>query len=120
MRELKPENGGQLAVALENSRIQLRLALRCVLIKGHIYNEAVEVEFLLEQLFELYNDIHQFKISAPQSVPDPSSLAHYEQGLVQFRGRLTGLIGGTSRKTISAGGKRSQIKTWEANKLQTR
>jgi len=97
MRELKPENGGQLAVALENSRIQLRFALRCVLIKGHKYNEAAEVEFLLEQLFELYNDMHQFKISALLSVPDSSSLAHYDQGLVEFRGRLTGLAGGTSR-----------------------
>jgi len=71
MRELKPENGGQLAVALENSRIQLRLALRCVLIKGHKYNEAAEVEFLLEQLFELYNDMHQFKVS-PTLLPLPT------------------------------------------------
>jgi len=104
MRKLEPENGGQLAVALENSRIQLRLALRCVLIKGHKYDEAAEVEFLLQRLFELYHDMHQFKVPAPLSVPDPSSLAHYDQGLVEFRGRLAGLAGGTSaasRETIA-------------------
>jgi len=102
MRKLEPENGGQLAVALENARIQLRLALRCVLIKGHKYNEAAEVEFLLQRLFELYHDMHQFKIPAPPSVPDPSSLAHYDRGLVEFRGRLAGLAGGTSAASREA------------------
>merc|ERR1719167_1182700 len=96
MRELRPENRGQLAVDLENYRIQLRLALRCVLTKGHKYNEAAEVEFLLQQLFDLYDDMLQFKLPAPPSVPDPSSLAHYDRGLVEFRGRLAGLAGRTS------------------------
>jgi len=102
MRELKAENSGQLAVALENLRIQLRLALGCVLIRGHKYDEAAEVEFLLQQLFDLYNDMHQFKIPAPPSLPDPSSLAHYDQGLVEFRGRLQGLAGGTSAASREA------------------
>jgi len=100
MRKLEPENGGQLAVALENARIQLRLALRCVLIKGHKYDEAAEVEFLLQRLFELYHDMHQFK--APPSLPDPSTLAHYDRGLVEFRGRLAGLAGGTSAASREA------------------
>jgi len=102
MRKLEPENGGQLAVALENARIQLRLALRCVLIKGHKYNEAAEVEFLLQRLFELYHDMHQFKIPMPPSLPDPSTLAYYDRGLVEFRGRLAGLAGGTSAASREA------------------
>jgi len=102
MRELKAENSGQLAVALENLRIQLRLALRCVLTRGHKYDEAAEVEFLLQQLFDLYNDMHQFRIPAPPSVPDPSSLAYYDQGLVEFRGRLQGLARGTSAASREA------------------
>merc|ERR1719320_729488 len=102
MRELRPENRGQLAVDLENARIQLRLALRCVLIKGHKYDEAAEVEFLLQRLFELYHDMHQFKIPMPPSLPDPSTLAHYDRGLVEFRGRLAGLAGGTSAASREA------------------
>jgi len=102
MRELQPGNRGQLAVTLENSRIQLRLALRCVLINGHKYDEAAEVEFLLQQLFELYHDMHLFKIPAPPSVPDPSSLAFYDQGLVEFRGRLQGLTARTSAASREA------------------
>jgi len=102
MREFKPENRGQLAIYIENSRIQLRLALRCVLIRGHKYDEAAEVEFLLQQLFDLYNDMHQFKIPAPLSLPDLSSLAHYDQGLAEFRGRLAGLAGGTSAASREA------------------
>jgi len=102
MHELKAENSGQLAVALENSRIQLRLALSCILTKFHKYDEAAEVQFLLEQLFDLYDDMHQFKIPAPPSLPDPSSLAHYDQGLVEFRGRLQGLAGGTSAASREA------------------
>jgi len=102
MRELKAENEGQLAVDLENSRIQLRLALRCILTKIHKYPEAAEVEFLLEQLFDLYDDMHKFKIPAPPSVPDPSSLAHYDQGLVEFRGRLRGLTARTSAASREA------------------
>jgi len=102
MRELQPENRGQLAVDLEHARIQLRLALRCVLIRGHKYDEAAEVEFLLQQLFDLYDDMHQFKLPAPPSVPDPSSLAHYDQGLVEFRGRLRGLTARTSAASREA------------------
>jgi len=102
MHELEAENSGQLAVALENSRIQLRLALSCILTKFHKYDEAAEVQFLLEQLFDLYDDMHQFKIPAPPSLPDPSSLAHYDQGLVEFRGRLQGLAGGTSAASREA------------------
>merc|ERR1711962_66887 len=58
--------------------------------------------FLLQQLFDLYDDMHQFKIPAPPSLPDPSTLAHYDQGLVEFRGRLKGLAGGTSAASREA------------------
>jgi len=109
MRELRPENRGQLAVDLENYRIQLRLALRCVLTKGHKYNEAAEVEFLLQQLFDLYDDMLQFKLPAPPSVPDPSSLAHYDRGLVEFRGRLAGLAGRTSAASREAIANKNQV-----------
>ena len=39
---------------------------------------------------------------APPSVPDPSSLAHYDQGLVEFRGRLRGLTARTSAASREA------------------
>ena len=34
------------------------------IVRGHKYNEAAEVEFLLQQLFDLYDDMLQFKVMA--------------------------------------------------------
>ena len=35
-----------------------------LILRGHKYDEAAEVEFLLQQLFDLYDDMHQFKVIA--------------------------------------------------------
>jgi len=100
MRIFKPENMGQLAVSVENARVELEIALQCVLARGHKFAEAAEVGFLLSQLLQLYNDKLQLQVTVPPTIPDTSSLSYIDQDLVKYRSSLPGLSGNSSSDAI--------------------
>jgi len=100
MRIFQPENVGQLAVSVENARVELEVALQCVLARGHKFAEAAEVGLLLNQLLQLYNDKLQLQVSAPPTIPDTSSLSYIDQDLMKYRSSLPGLSGQTSSDAI--------------------
>jgi len=100
MHIFQPENVGQLAVSVENARVELEVALQCVLARGHKFAEAAEVGLLLNQLLQLYNDKLQLQVSAPPTIPDTSSLSYIDQDLMKYRSSLPGLSGQTSSDAI--------------------
>jgi len=100
MRIFKPENMGQLAVSVENARVELEIALQCVLARGHKFAEAAEVGLLLSQLLQLYNDKLQLQVTVPPTIPDTSSLSYIDQDLVKYRSSLPGLSGNSSSDAL--------------------
>jgi len=100
MRIFKPENMGQLAVSVENARVELEIALQCVLARGHKFVEAAEVGLLHNQLLQLYKDKLQLQVPVPPTIPDTSSLSYVDQDLMKYRSSLPGLSGNSSSDAI--------------------
>jgi len=90
MATFQPENLGQLAVNVENARIELEIALHCVLARGHKFGEAAEVGLVRNQLLQIYNEKLHLQVPRPPSIPDASSLSHVDQALVKYRSSLPG------------------------------
>jgi len=85
MKEFRPENEGQLAVGIEDFKLEMQHAIQCVLEKGAKYVQAAEVHSHAAKLFEQYNYMLRLQLPAPPSFPDNSSLAHIDQALIKYR-----------------------------------
>lgn len=90
MRTFQPENVGQLAVNVENARVELEIALQCVLARGDKFGEAAEVGLVRNQLLQIYNEKLYLQVPRPPSIPDASSLSLVDQALVKYRSSLPG------------------------------
>jgi len=104
MGEFQPENEGQLAVGIEDFKLELIPAIQCVLEKGARYVEAAEVRSHAAKLFEQYNYMLRLQLPAPPSFPDNSSLAYIDQSLIKYPKILLSLAEQTSsssRQSIS-------------------
>jgi len=109
MQEFRPENEGQLAVNFENARVELEIALQCVLARGHKFVEAAEVGLLRNQLLQLYNDKLQLQVPVPPTIPDISSLSYIDQDLMKYRSRLPALSGQSSSDAIRAISSKNEV-----------
>jgi len=70
MGEFQPENEGQLAVGIEDFKLELQPAIQCVLENAYRNVEAAEVDSHVEKLFEQYNYMLRLQLPAPPSFPD--------------------------------------------------
>lgn len=104
MGEFQPENEGQLAVGIEDFKLEMQPAIQCVLENAYRNVEAAELHSHVDKLFEQYNYKLRLQLPAPPSLPDNSSLAHLDQALIKYPKILLSVAERTSsseRQTIS-------------------